>query len=105
MGKVGRTYPIKWQLKDATGALISDAAAQALVSSMSGVAQKANCATFAGSDALEEYTAGNTVLRYDATSDQFIYNYKAPSSPVCQAFVVSKADGVNSKQANFNFTK
>src|SRR5215204_1323656 len=108
MGKVGRTYPIKWQLKEYVNGslqLISDTTAQALVSSMSGMAKKANCSTFVGSDALEEYTAGATQLRYDATSDQFIYNYKAPSSPVCQAFVVSKADGVNDKQANFNFTK
>jgi hypothetical protein len=108
MGKVGRTYPIKWQLREyVNGVLqpISDTAAQNLVASMSGVAKKADCSAFSTSDALEEYTAGNTVLRYDATSDQFIYNYKAPSSPVCQAFVISKADGVNTKQANFNFTK
>ncbi len=107
LGKVGRTYPIKWQLKDATGALISDAAAQALVSSMSGSAKNVTCGSWnsLGSDVLEDYTTGNTTLRYDDVSDQFIYNYKAPSSAVCQAFVISKADGVNSKQANFNFQK
>ena len=107
VGKTGRTYPIKWQLKDANGNLISDTAAQALVSSMSGNTKNATCNNWSnlGTDLLEDYTTGNTALRYDATSDQFIYNYKAPSSPACQAFVVSKADGLTAKQANFNFTK
>jgi hypothetical protein len=107
MGKTGRTYPIKWQLKDANGNLISDTAAQALVSSMSGSAKNVACGSWSslGTDSLEDYTTGNTVLRYDATSDQFIYNYKAPSSTGCQTFVISKADGLTAKQANFNFTK
>jgi hypothetical protein len=110
MGKVGKTYPIKWQVREyVNGVLqpISDTAAQNLVSSMTGKAKSVTCGSWAtlGSDLLEDYTTGNTALRYDATSDQFIYNYKAPSSPVCQAFVISKADGVNDKQANFQFTK
>ena len=74
---------------------------------MSGSAKSVTCGSWSslGADLLEDYTTGNTALRYDATSDQFIYNYKAPSSPACQAFVISKADGVNNKQANFQFTK
>jgi hypothetical protein len=84
---------------------ISDTAAQNLVASMSGVAKKADCSAFSTSDDLEEYTAGNTALRYDATSDQFIYNYKAPSTTGCYTFAIKYADGVHVKQANFNFTK
>jgi hypothetical protein len=109
-GKVGRTYPIKWQLKEYVNGslqLISDTAAQNLVSSMSGAAKNVPCGSWAssGTDVLEDYTTGSTQLRYDATSDQFIYNYKAPSNAVCQTFVVSKADGSTAKQANFQFVK
>ncbi|HEX2289453.1 MAG TPA: PxKF domain-containing protein, partial [Pseudonocardiaceae bacterium] len=80
-GKYGRTYPIKWQLRDSSGALISDSAAQLLVGTMTGGQKAVSCTSFdlTDTDALEASTTGNTALRYDATSDQFIYNYKAPS--------------------------
>jgi hypothetical protein len=106
IGKVGRTYPIKWQLKDSSGVLISDTTAQLLVGTMSGGQKQVPCGSIIGdSDVLEESLTGNTALRYDAFSDQFIYNYKAPSTTGCYAFAIKNADGVNVKQANFNFTK
>jgi hypothetical protein len=108
-GKFGRTYPIKWQLRDSSGALISDSAAQALVTTMSGGQKAVSCTSFdlADTDALEESTTGNTALRYDATSDQFIYNYKAPSSGTCYVFAIRGADGVptHTEQIDFKFTK
>ena len=43
---------------------------------------KVNCATAAatGEDAIEEYTTGNTSLRFDTTGDQFILNWQAPKA-------------------------
>ena len=106
-GKFGRTYPIKWQLRDSSGALISDSAAQALVATMSGGQKATTCDNFnlLDTDALEESTTGNTSLRYDATSDQFIYNYKAPTSGSCYIFAIRNADGVTTQQIDFKFTK
>jgi hypothetical protein len=107
IGKVGRTYPIKWQLKDSSGALLSDTTAQLLVGTMSGGQVKKDCGSFSVTDAdtLEESLTGNTSLRYDAISDQFIYNYKAPSTLGCYAFAIKNADGATIKQANFDFRK
>jgi hypothetical protein len=106
-GKFGRTYPIKWQLRDSSGALISDSAAQLLVGMMTGGQKAVSCTSFdlSDSDALEEATTGNTALRYDATSDQFIYNYKAPTSGTCYVFAIRYADGLTTQQINFKFTK
>ena len=107
IGKVGRTFPIKWQLKDSSGALISDTTAQLLVGTMSGGQKSVTCGswTVSNQNVLEESLTGNTSLRYDATSDQFIYNYKAPSTTGCYAFAIKNADGITIKQANFNFTE
>src|SRR5829696_8360161 len=106
-GKYGRTYPIKWQLRDSSGALISDSAAQLLVATMTGGQKAVTCDNLAllDSDALEESTTGNTSLRYDATSDQFIYNYKAPTSGSCYVFAIRNADGLTTQQIDFKFTK
>jgi hypothetical protein len=106
-GKWGRTYPIKWQLRDSSGALISDTTAQLLLSTMTGGQKAVSCGMFdlSDSDALETSTTGGTSLRYDATSDQFIYNYKAPSSGSCYVFAIRNADGLTTQQIDFQFTK
>jgi hypothetical protein len=107
-GKYGRTYPIKWQLRDSSGALLSDTTAQLLVATMTGGQKLVTCNNFTlePEDALEEATTGNTSLRYDATSDQFIYNYKAPSSGgPCFVFAIRNADGLTTQQIDFKFTK
>jgi hypothetical protein len=106
-GKYGRTYPIKWQLRDSSGALIGDTTAQLLVGTMTGGQKAVSCTSFdlGDTDALEASTTGNTALRYDATSDQFIYNYKAPSSGSCYVFAIRNADGLTTQQIDFKFTK
>jgi hypothetical protein len=109
-GKTGRTYPIKWQLKRDDGGgnlvLISDAEALALVGQMSAGQSSVQCGSLIGpSDALEEATTGSTVLRYDSVDDQFIYNYKAPSTVGCYVFGIRKHDGATTKQVQFNFTR
>jgi hypothetical protein len=106
-GKFGRTYPIKWQLRDDAGNLISDSAAQLLVGTMTGGQKAVSCTSFdlSDTDQLESSTTGGTSLRYDATSDQFIYNYKAPSTGSCYVFAIRNADGLTTQQIDFKFTK
>ena len=92
VGNPGRTYPVKWQLKDSNGNYISD-----LTSFTSLQYTTVGCGAFVGysADALVEVTAtGGTVLRYDATSNQFIYNWQTPStSNACYVLVLTLKDG------------
>jgi hypothetical protein len=106
-GKTGRTYPIKWQLLDANRNPIADEVAQGLVAGMTGGQKAVTCGEFflAPTDTLESSTTGGTALRYDATSDQFIYNYKAPTTQGCYVFAIRNADGAMTKQVAFTFTK
>jgi hypothetical protein len=104
-GKTGRVYPIKWQLKNNSGALISDALGLSLAQQMS-VEQKGVPCVPDQVDSLEtEVAAGSTTIRYDEASDQFIFNYKAPTAKGCYDLNLKKADGVNTKTVKFTFTK
>jgi hypothetical protein len=107
MGKVGRTYPIKWQLKNNSGNLISDSLGLSLAQQMS-VQQRANaCDPSLPQDQLETEvsTTSSNSVRYDEPSDQFIFNYKAPATKGCYNLEILKADGVNMQKVFFNFTK
>lgn len=63
--------------------------------------QQITCSLTALTDAIETTTTGNTSLRYDATSGQFIYNWKTPMSPgSCYKLTMTAKDGF-SISANF----
>ncbi|PYK69389.1 MAG: hypothetical protein DME45_02395, partial [Verrucomicrobia bacterium] len=98
--KAGQTIPVKWQLKDAAGNLISDLSTLA-ASGLQSV--KVACSDGAPQDAIEELAApGSTVFRFDGA--QFIFNWQTSKSWVgtCRLMTVTLKDGkVYSAQFTF----
>jgi hypothetical protein len=95
-GRAGRTYPVKFQVRDQSGALVTDLAA---VSSIT--YKQVSCGSFSGdpTDALETTATGGTSLRFEG--DQFIYNWKTPTTAGCYELFVTLADG-GVHSANFS---
>ncbi|HEX2027818.1 MAG TPA: PxKF domain-containing protein [Nitriliruptorales bacterium] len=100
--KGGATAPIKWQIvaaRDASGVPTAYISALSAVTSASGV--KNSCDAGAPTDTLEEYATGGTQLRYDTSSNQYIYNWQSPKKPgECWSVIIKLADG-QTKVAKF----
>jgi hypothetical protein len=84
--KGGSTVPLKFEVFKGATELTS-------TSVVSYFTQKISCASGEG-DAIEQYSTGNTELRYDTTSGQFIFNWKTPKAPGnCYRVTLETDDG------------
>jgi hypothetical protein len=97
LGKAGRTYPVRWQLKDAAGNFVSSLAA---IKSITFKPVQCGAFTSVQADALEAETSGNSGLAYDAISNQYRYNWATPSAG-CYVLFLSFDTG-QVQQAYFN---
>ncbi|HEX2035884.1 MAG TPA: PxKF domain-containing protein [Chloroflexota bacterium] len=89
-GKAGRTYPVRWQLRDADGAYVS------ATSAVSGLTyQSTGCGAFGGgpTDPLEAEDAGASGLRYDSATNQFVYAWQTPAAPGCYTLYLTLDTG------------
>jgi hypothetical protein len=79
-GKAGRTYPVKWQLRDSNGVYVSSLSA---ITSLT--YQSTSCSAFGTAPAaeLETSTTAASGLRYDASANQYIYNWGTPGTAGC----------------------
>ena len=92
----GSNIPIKWQLNDASGNLITD------VGTVRSVAfQSANCAFTEPFGTMIALPRGGTFLRYDTNNNQFVYNWSTPTASGCYVFTLTLTDGTE-HQAYFN---
>jgi hypothetical protein len=94
VGTAGRTYPVKWQLTDGATPpnYITDAAGSTTVK-----VDKISCTTLSGdpTDPID-YAASTSAagLRYDATANQYIYNWGSPSTKnACYRMTITTPDG------------
>jgi len=88
----GRVIPIKWQLRDASGAYITD------LDVVSGLlVQPVPCGTLATNfdNAVAAETSGSSGLRFDSANNQFVFNWVTSSTMAgsCRAFVLHLNDG------------
>jgi hypothetical protein len=94
----GSTIPIKWQLMDASGNLITDIGTVKSVTF-----QTADCAfTQPFGSTPVALPTGGTFLRYDTNNNQFVYNWSTPTASGCYVFTLTLTDDTE-HQAYFNF--
>ena len=100
VGRIGRTYPVKFALADSSGATVSD------LSAVEGVTvQSKKCGAFCKlpHDKLETSVTSATGLSFNTATGQFVYNWKAAATG-CYTLTVNLADG-QSFSANFRINK
>ena len=98
--KAGSTIPLKWQLWDATGYVNNLSIIN--LTARGGIA----CSTLntSGTDAIESYATGQTILRYDSTANQYVFNWQTLKgwAGLCGKVTLTYGDGT-SHDAYFQF--
>jgi hypothetical protein len=94
-GKIKSTVPVKWQLRDQSGNLITDLGVVAAIR-----VSATPCPTTVGT--CDTTPTGGTMLRY--VSNQFVYNWQTPSQPGTYVLSVHFTDG-STYAAYFKLTK
>ena len=94
----GRTIPMKWQLKDASGAFITSTSVVTNIGSF-----QINCMAPPPSSYVPT-TTDPSGLTYNTNANQYVYNWATDSSwtGTCRRFVVTLNDSTN-HVADFNF--
>ena len=85
-GKVKSTIPVKWQLRDQAGNFITDLAVVAAIRVASTPCPVMNAVC-------DTTPTGATQLRFDAKTNQFVYNWLTPSTPGSYVLSVHFTDG------------
>jgi hypothetical protein len=84
--KAGSTVPLKFEVFAGTTELTSTSIVQTFT-------QRISCTAGTGDD-IEQYATGNTSLRYDTTSGQFIFNWQTPrAAGSCYRVTLTTQDG------------
>lgn len=86
-GRAGRTYPVKWSLTRA-GVFVDD------LSTVVAIKVVPTGCGVGPSDAIETTATGGTALRYDSTTNQFVYNWATPATPGCYTLTLSLDDSL-----------
>ena len=93
--KGGSTVPVKFEL-------FADGVEQTALDAATFAANKVTCSSTTPVDDIELLSSGSTALRYDATSGQYVYNWKTPTGAgTCYALTMTAKDGVTKVTALF----
>ena len=98
VGKAGRTFPVKFQLQDSLGNWVSSLNAVKAISVIG-----SNACGSGSSDPIDYSTADTAGLHYDSTANQFVYNWKTPSTGGCLVLKLTLTDNTT-PQALFNLS-
>ncbi len=103
IGKAGRTYPVKWQLPLCAGGYVTRLN---VVNYNPLRYRQVACDGSAPQDAMESETSGASVLRYDTTAQQYVYNWQTTSTFAGKCYeLYVELDNGTTQVARFSFTK